>query len=223
MKSIVLLTGAIAIFGAGFVTGFYRSPDLGAGLDTTTKTQQDKYLTSTVITAPGQIGLPISQTHRSEKNTATFNQIQKKIPENGVVLPSPAFPPPHERVFSIEEKAQWEAQQLEAKEAELAQLDAMIQSMQSAGLPEEQIKHFRELKEAQAKAPIPELQEWNPSLPERTPEELREDFAASLEQANLPEAQRKAMLETFSQQFEPTDGNLPGFSSIAPPLHEPQN
>lgn len=215
MKPIVLLTGAIVIFGAGLVAGHYhRSAD---------KTARVERSTSTVTTAPSQIGFPGSRASRSAGNARSPTQIQQN-PENGASLPSPALPP-HERVFSIEEQAQWEAQQLEARQAELAQLDAMIQSMESAGLPEEQIKHFRELKEGRAKAPIPELhQAWNPSLPERTPEELQADFAASLEQTGIPEAQRKAMLEAFSQQFEPTDGNLPdSFSAALPPPHEPQN
>lgn len=222
MKSIVLLTGAIVIFGAGLVAGYYRSPDPGAGLDTASITRQDGRSPSIVTTAPNQIGLTVSrEPPRSDGSARLPTQIQQN-PENGASPPSPALPP-HERVFSIEERAQWEAQQLEAREAELAQLDAMIQSMESAGLPEEQIKHFRELKEARAKAPIPELQAWNPSLPERTPEELKADFAASLEQTDIPEAQRKAMLEAFSQQFEPTDENLPDSFSAALPPHESQN
>lgn len=222
MKLIVLVTGAIAIFGVGFVAGHYRSVDPEARIDTTSTTQQDRRSPSTVTTAPDQIGFLVSHTHRPKGNTLSFNRIKQQHSENGTVTPSPALPP-HERVFSIEVQAQWEAQQLEAREAGLAQLDAMIQSMESAGLPEERIKHFRELKEAQAKAPIPELQAWNASFPEQTPEELKADFAASLEQANVPEAQRKAMLEAFSQQLEPAGGNLPDSSSIAPPPHESQN
>jgi hypothetical protein len=222
MKSIALMTGAIVIFGVGFVAGYYRSPDPGAGTDIASKTRQDGRSPSSVKAVPDQIGLTVTHTHRSQRNTLPFNQIRKKHPENGTSPPSPELPP-HERVLSIEEQAQWEAQQFEAREAGLAQLDAMIQSMESAGLPEEQIKHFRELKEAQAKAPLPELQVWNRSFPEQTPEELKADFAASLEQANVPEAQRKAMLEAFSQQFEPNTGNSPNTSPPALSPHQLQN
>ena len=158
-----------------------------------------------------------------QANGSAFHPIQVQQPrKNEAALSNPVLPP-HERVFSIEEQAQWEAQQREAREAGLALLDAMIQSMESAGLPEEQIKSFREQKEEKKKAPIDEFPVGNASLPERTPDELREDIAASLEQANVPEAQRKAMLDAFSHQSEPTDGNPPNFSPPALPPHQLQN
>ena len=221
MRPFVLVTGAIAIFGAGFITGHYRITDPEAQIDITNTARQDERLPLTVKAAPNKAGFPVSQTSQTDGSALQPIQVQQHGKSEAAL--SPPVLPPHERVFSIEEQVQWEAQQREAREAELAQMDAMIQSMESAGLPEEQIKHFREMKEAQGKAPIDEFPAGNASLPERTPDELRADLSASLEQTNVPEAQRKAMLEAFSHQFEPTDGNPPNFSPPALPPHQLQN
>lgn len=220
MKPIVLVTGVIAIFGAGFVAGYYRSADSGAQTDTASATQRDERPSLAAKTPrPGKADSFLAHhAPGSDGSARPPIQIPQQHPENGASLPSPALPP-HERIFSVEEQVQWETQQREAKEAGLAQLDAMIQSMETAGLPAEEIKHFREHREARAKAPIDELPASNSPLPELTPEELRADFAASLEQTDIPEGERKAMLEAFSQQFEPTDGNLldDSFSAVLPP------
>lgn len=203
MKPIVLVTGAIAIFGAGFVVGHYRSADTVARIDTTGTTCQDRLLSSAAKTTPDKTSYPGSHTLRSSGDVRLPIQVQHP-PENGASLSSPALPLYELR---IEDQAQWEVQQWEIREGELAELEAMIQSMETAGLPEKEIKHFRELKDERAKAPIDELQAWDSLPPERTSEELKADFAASLEQTDIPETERKAMLEAFSQQFEPTDEN----------------
>lgn len=217
----MLVAGAVAMFGAGFGAGHYRSADPKAPIDTTNTARQDERLSLAAITTLNKAGFLVSQTPPA--NGGAFHPIQVQQPrKNEAALSSPVLPP-HQRVFSVEEQTQWEIQQREAREAGLAQLDAMIQSMESAGLSEEQIKSFRELKETQAKAPFDELPVWDLSPPESTPEELRADFAASLEQANVPEAHRKAMLEAFSQQFAPTGGNRPDAFSVALPSHEPPN
>jgi hypothetical protein len=219
MKPIILVTGAIAIFGAGFVAGHYRSADTVAKIDTTSTTCQDGRISSAAKTTSDKTGYPGSRTPRSSGDVRLPIQMQHP-PENRASLSSPALPLHESR---IEEQVQWEAQQWEIREGELAELEAMIQSMETAGLPEKEIKHFRELKEERAKAPIDEFQAWDSSPPERTSEELRADFAASLEQTDIPETERKAMLEVFSQQFEPTDENLPDSFSAALPAHETQN
>ncbi|HJW28191.1 MAG TPA: hypothetical protein VJ508_02960 [Saprospiraceae bacterium] len=203
MKPIVLVTSTIAIFGAGFVAGHYRSADTVARIDTASTTGRDGRLSSVAIATPDKTGYPGSCTLQSNGDVRLPIQVQP-LPENRASLSSPALPLHESR---IEEQAQWEVQQWEIREGELAELEAMIQSMETAGLPEKEIQYFRELKEERAKAPIDEFPTWDSSPLERTSEELRADFAASLEQTDISETERKVMLEAFSQQFELTDEN----------------
>lgn len=221
MKPIVVVAGAVAIFGAGFGAGHYQGTDPEAQIDISNTARQDERLPLTVKTMPNKAGFPVSQT--SQTDGSALQPIQAQQHGKSQAVPSPPMLPPHERVFSIEERAQWEAQQREARNARLAEVDAMIHSMESAGFPEEQIKNFRELKEELAKAPIDEFPVGDLSPTESTPEEMRADFAASLEQANVPEAHRKAMLEAFSPRFQPNAGNPPNFSPPPLPPHQLQN
>lgn len=221
MKPIVLVTGAIAIFGVGFVAGHYQGTDSEAKIDITNTARQGERSPLTVNTMPNKAGFPVSRT--SQTDGSDLQPIQVQQHGKSQAAPSPPVLPPHERVFSIEERAQWEAQQREAKKTRLAEVDAMIHSMESAGFPEEQVKNFREQKEELAKAPIDEFPVGDLSPLESTPEEMKADFAASLEQANVPEAHRKAMLEAFSPRFQPNAGNPPNFSPPALPPHEPPN
>ena len=221
MKPIFLVTGAITLFGVGFVAGHYQGIDPEAQIDITNTARQDERLSLTVKTMPNNAGVPVSQA--SQTDGIALQPIQVQQHGKSQAAPSPPMLPPHERVFSIEERAQWEAQQREARKARLAEVDAMIHSMESAGFPEEQIKNFREQKEELAKAPIDEFPVRDLSPPESTPEEMRADFAASLEQANVPEAHRKAMLEAFSPRFQPNPGNPPNFSPPPLPPQQLQN
>jgi len=140
MKPIVLVTGAIAIFGVGFVAGHYQSTDPEAQIDITNTARQGERSPLTVNTMPNKAGFPVSRT--SQTDGSDLQPIQVQQHGKSQAAPSPPVLPPHERVFSIEERAQWEAQQREARKTRLAEVDAMIHSMESAGFPEEQVKKF---------------------------------------------------------------------------------
>lgn len=223
MKPILLVMGVIIIFAAGFGAGHYRSVGSGARTDTANSTQQGEPSSSIKKThMPGGNDLLVHRPPPSASHSQSPLQIQQQHSEKGTALSNPALPP-HEMMLSLKEQAQWEALQRELREGELAGLGIMIQSMEKAGLPEEEIKHFRDLKEARAKAPIDELPASNSPPPARTLAEARADFAASLEQTNIPEAERKALLEAHFPQSEPTDGSLPDSSPPALPPHQLQN
>lgn len=99
----------------------------------------------------------------------------------------------------------------------------MIQSLEAAGRPDMEIKPFRERREERAKASLDEFQAWSASPPERSSEELRADFAASLEQTDIAGTERQALLEILSRQFAPTDESQPDSSSAALPAQETQD
>jgi hypothetical protein len=75
--------------------------------------------------------------------------------------------------------------------------------METSNTPEDEIKHFQELKKAFEEQPLeePQLSETNP--PELSEEQLKEDFASNLERIGIPAAEREQMLEPFNHQSEP--------------------
>ncbi|WP_295588510.1 hypothetical protein [uncultured Lamprocystis sp.] len=100
-------------------------------------------------------------------------------------------------VLTPQDRADLITQQIEARDASLKQLDAMIQGLELGGASQEQIAHFREMKGVIEEAAMDdiELSEINP--PERSDDDLRSDFAASLEQSGLSAAEREQMLQPF--------------------------
>ena len=112
------------------------------------------------------------------------------------------------------------AQQKEAIQAQIEQLEEMIQSMKENGLPEEDIKAFTELKRAMEEQQIAEPEPSNANRPELTVEEIKSDFAASFEQAGIPPAERDRMIEDLFSSLESTNESA-GDLNVEPslPLH----
>ncbi len=117
---------------------------------------------------------------------------------------------PHDRADLI-------AQRIEARDASLKQLDAMIQGLEVGGASHEQIAHFREMKAVLEEAAMDDadLSEINP--PERSDDDLRSDFAASLEHSGLGAAEREQMLQPFDAGPITADTDPADAERVRPP------
>ena len=126
-------------------------------------------------------------------------------------------PPSQELALTAEDQAQLAAQQLEDKQANISQMEAMILSLQESGAPAGDIEHFSQLKMAIEDQSIEEPQASEANTPELTEDEIKNDFAASLEEAGIPPEKLDRMLEAFS----PPPESIPDNTDIEPlPPHK---
>jgi hypothetical protein len=206
------------MFGAGFVAGHYFSVDPGAKTETTAATgQPGERFSSAAPTTPDQAGYPGNRAPRSRRDGRL--PIPGQSPsEIGTASSHPAWPAYASR---LEEQAEWEEHQRAIREGELAELDTVIQSLEAAGRPDIEIEPFRAQRKERAKAPLDEFQAWPASPPERSAEELKADFAASLEPTDIPETGRQALLKLLSGQFAPDESQPDPWSAALPAQDTP--
>jgi len=192
MKRLMIFTGGLLLFGAGFLVGHYGAVGTAAA-----KIETRDAVSQAATPKPMQNSLAKTG-HPTQAVRFASNSKPGTDSESVQQTPSRALPPPHGLTLTAEEQAQLVAQQWEAKEANISQMEAMIQSMEEGGAPAEDIKNFRELKKAIEEQPIEEPQASEANPPVFTEDELKNDFAASLEQAGMPPAEIDKMLEAFS-------------------------
>ena len=192
MKRLMIFTGGLLLFGAGFLVGHYGAVGTAAA-----KIETRDAVSQAATPKPMQNSLAKTG-HPAQ--VIRFLSDSKPGTDSGSVqqTPSRALPPPHEMALTAEAQAQLVAQQWEAKQANISQIETMIQSMKEGGAPAEVINQFRELKMAVEEQPIEEPQASEANPPELTEDELKSDFAASLEQVGMPPAERDKMLEALS-------------------------
>lgn len=199
MKQLIIFIGSFLLFAAGFLVGHYEA------IGTTSGIARAKIETRDAVSR-AETSMPMQNSLAKTGHPAQairFPSNSKPGTDSGSVQQTSSRAlPPHEMVLTAEEQAQLVAQQWEAKQASISQMEAMIQSLEEGGAPAEEIKHFRELKKAMEEQPIEEPQASEANPPERTEDELKNDFAASLEQAGMPPAERDKMLEAFSSPPE---------------------
>lgn len=189
MKQLTILTGGLVLFGAGILAGHYGTVTITTDLS---KTEVNSRAISSPVTPQSQSAPPNLVTSPMKSSSAGPDS-------SGVPLP------PHEFVLTAEMQAQLKAQQEEAIQAQIAQLEEMIQSMKENGLPEEDIKAFTEMKRAVEQQQIAEPEPSNANQPEPTVEEIKNDFAESLEQAGMPAAEREGMIENLFSSIKLTN------------------
>ena len=196
MNRLTIFTGGLLLFGAGFLVGHYGAVATTSGIATTKMETRRAVLQAAT---PKQMQNYLDKTvHPTQAVRFVSDSKPRTVSGSVQQTPSRAIPPPHGLTLTAEEQAQLVAQQWEAKQANISQMEAMIQSMEEGGAPAEDIKQFRELKMAIEEQPIEEPQASEANPPELTEDELKNDFAASLEQAGMPPAERDKMLEAFS-------------------------
>jgi hypothetical protein len=215
MNRLTIFTGGLLLFGAGFLVGHYGAVGTTSGI-ATAKIETRGAVSQAATPKPMQNSLAKTD-HLTQVVRFASNSKPGTVSGSVQQTPSKALPPSHEMALTAEEQAQLVAQQWEAKQANISQMEAMIQSMEEGNAPAEDIKQFRELKRTIEEQLIEEPQASEANPPVRTEDELKNDFAASLEQAGMPPAERDKMLEAFS----PPPESIPDSTDAEPtPPHE---
>ncbi len=196
MNRLTIFISGLLLFGAGFLVGHYGAVGTTLGI-ATAKIETRGAISHAATPKPMQNSLAKTD-HLNQAGRFAYNSKHGTVSGSVQQTPSRAILPPHELILTAEEQAQLVAQQWEAKQANISQMEAMIQSLEEGGAPAEVINQFRELKMAVEEQPIEESQASEANPPELTEDELKSDFAASLEQAGMPPAERDKMLEALS-------------------------
>jgi hypothetical protein len=215
---LTVLAGALLVFGAGFLTGHY------SGLGTTTDKALAEWGTTTTHSSgavPNRVGPSGSSAEAAAPVQGIRSAAISKSTETSDTGPFPAqawLPPPPEPILTPAGQAELIAQQREARRANVERLEAMIQSLEEGGAPEEEVARFRELKKGLEEQPVEEAELLETNPPERTQEELSNDFATSLEQSGMPRAEFEQTLEAFSTApASINDGADDSSMEMAPP------
>lgn len=196
MNRLTIFTSGLLLFGAGFLVGHYGAIGTTLGI-ATAKIETTGAISQAAAPKPMQNSLAKTD-HLNQAGRFASNSKPGTVSGSVQQTHSRAILPPYQLILTVEEQAQLVAQQWEAKQANISQMEAMIQSMEEGGAPAEVINQFRELKMAVEEQPIEEPQASEANPPELTEDELKSDFAASLEQAGMPPAELDKMLEALS-------------------------
>ena len=190
MKRLTIFTIGLLLFGAGFLVGHYVTV-----VNATAKIETRDAASQVATQKPMENSLAKFD-HPAHFIRFTSNSKPGTDSESVQKTPSRALPP-HEMALIAEAQAQLAAQQLEAKQASISQMEAMIHSMEEGGAPAENIKNFRDLQKAMEEELIEDSQTPETNLPELTEDELKNDLAASLEQVGIPPTEINEMLDGF--------------------------
>ncbi len=191
MNRLTILTGALFLFGTGFLAGHYGATGNTPGIDKT-KIEESDTISQTSTPKPIQNSLPKSD---HSDRTVRFPSNSKPGTDCGSVQQTPSRTPLHALALPKEKRAQPVAKLWEVKQANISQMEEMIQTLEEGGAPSENIKHLLELKKSIEEQPIDEPQAPEANPPALTEDELMNDFDASLEQASIPAAVRDKMRE----------------------------
>ena len=207
MKPLTTITGALLLFGAGYLAGHYDavSPESNVA-----STKIEIRNAPTQIATAEPMGNSLTKASQATKSIVPPPHAKSET-EDSLSTQQPtaeALPPPHEMILSEETKAQLIAQQVEARASNIRQMGEMIQSMEEGGAPAEDIKNFRELKASMEEQPIEESLASEATIPERTDDELAGSLEESLVQANVPIQEREKMLEAFTPPTDTTSDSI---------------
>lgn len=210
IRQTMILSGTLMIFGAGFLTGRYTGVVTETAELKTASALAAAAVPANLPTGGGPAGRSAGSGAPAQSvSMAARAGLSAQQSRMAVAPDVNGFQPPG-WVLTPQDRADLIAQQIEARDASLKQLDAMIQGLELGGASQEQIAHFREMKGVFEEAAMDDidLSEINP--PERSDDDLRSDFAASLEQSGLSAAEREQMLQPFdagpiTADTDPTD------------------
>ena len=194
-----MLAGVVLLsFGVGFLAGHYHTglghhdqtdatvADAGSARTASGSMVAGAFQPRVGATPPVSIPVTVPVTTSHPGDSPPRSRLSEQIPPHPLSLLTP------------QDRADLAAQHTEVRMANIKQLEAMIQSLELSGGPDDQIAHFQAmLKNFESQGNDDDaLLESEP--PERTEEELRYDLAASLEQAGMPHTEIEQMLEAFA-------------------------